>query len=230
MPGEKFQAAGRLTAKAAKLWGTGTRCASEDRVGRLRSVRANRLEHARVLPGDELICDAIASLTHAVTIRRPRKDVWPWLVQMGAGSRGGWYSYDFIDNGRRPSADAVEPGLQAVTVGTLFPAMPGATDGFHVLQLQRDRYLVLGWRPAAGAPPIMTWAFVLEDWPNFSTRLLVRARGASAYPFYGLPRWIGEPVIRLGHFVMERQQLLTIASRVESQPRDANRLVRRPAA
>jgi hypothetical protein len=195
-----------------------------------RSVRANHLERARVLPGDELIQDTIASLTHAVTIRRPRKDVWPWLVQMGAGSRAGWYSYDFIDNGRHPSAEAVDPGLQGVTVGTLFPAMPDATDGFHVLQLQRDHYLVLGWRPAPDAPPIMTWAFVLEDWPNFSTRLIVRARGSHAYPFYGLPRWIGEPVIRFGHFVMERKQLLTIASRVESQPRDTSQLVRRTAA
>ena len=33
-----------------------------------------------------------------------RHEVWPWLVQMGAGSRAGWYSYDFLDNGRRPSA------------------------------------------------------------------------------------------------------------------------------
>jgi hypothetical protein len=203
---------------------------STDCVGTFRGVRASRLERARVLPGDELIREAIASLTHAVTIRRPRTEVWPWLVQMGAGSRAGWYSYDFIDNGRSPSADAIEPDLRAVTIGTLFPAVPGATDGFHVLQLQRDHHLVLGWRSAPDAPPIMTWAFVLQDWPNFSTRLIVRARGSRAYPFYGLPRWIGIPVIGFGHYVMQRKQLLTIASRVESRPRGANRLVRRTAA
>jgi hypothetical protein len=203
---------------------------STDCVGTFRRVRASRLERARVLPGDELIREAVAALTHAVTIRRPRAEVWPWLVQMGAGSRAGWYSYDFIDNGRRLSADTIEPGLQAITIGTLFPAVPGATDGFHVLQLQRDHHLVLGWRPAPDAPPIMTWAFVLQDWPNFSTRLIVRARGSRAYPFYGLPRWMGMPVIGFGHFVMQRKQLLTIASRVESQPRDANRPVRKAAA
>ena len=93
------------------------------------SVRARPLERARALPGDELIPESIASLTHAITIQRAPHDVWPWLVQMGAGSRAGWYSYDFIDNGRRPSADRIVPVLQTVAVGDLCPAVPGATDG-----------------------------------------------------------------------------------------------------
>lgn len=52
-----------------------------------RSVRASLEERMRPLPGDELIAEPIASLNRAVTIRRPRHDVCPWLVQMGAGSR-----------------------------------------------------------------------------------------------------------------------------------------------
>src|SRR5919109_907787 len=67
-----------------------------------RSVRATREEKAHPLPGDELIPDAIGSLTHAVTIRSGPHEVWPWLVQMGAGTRAGWYSYDVLDNGGRP--------------------------------------------------------------------------------------------------------------------------------
>jgi hypothetical protein len=51
------------------------------------------------LTGDELIMLSIGTLTHAITIRRSPGDVWPWLVQMGAG-RAGWHSYDFLDNGR----------------------------------------------------------------------------------------------------------------------------------
>ena len=82
---------------------------------------------------DELIPEAITSLTHAVTIRRPRQDVWPGLAQMGAGNRAGRYSYDFIDNGRQRSADRIVPDLQTIAVGALFPAVPGATDGFQVL-------------------------------------------------------------------------------------------------
>ena len=103
-----------------------------------RSVRATDLERTRGLPGDELIAEPIGTLTHAITIRRPAREVWPWLVQMGAGSRAGWYSYDIIDNGRQRSAGRIVAELQHIGVGTLFPAVPGATDGFHVLA-DRDR-------------------------------------------------------------------------------------------
>lgn len=181
-----------------------------------RSVRASDQERLRPLPGDELIPEPIASLTHATTILRPPRDVWPWLVQMGAGVRAGWYSYDFIDNGRHRSADRIVPRLQAIAVGALFPAAPGVTDGFHVLEFESVRYLVLGWRSEPNAAPIMTWAFVLEERPGGHTRLIVRARGGRGYPFYGLPPWIGMPFIRFGHAIMERRQLLGIAARVES--------------
>jgi len=192
------------------------------------SVRANRDEKTRTLPGDELISQPIASLTYAVTIQRPPHNVWPWLVQMGAGNRAGWYSYDFIDNGRRPSADRIVPALQTVAVGDLFPATPGATDGFHVLARETARHLVLGWRPAPGATPIMTWAFILEWRTDTTTRLIVRARGGREYPFYGLPPWLGKPLIRFGHYVMQRKQLLGIAARAES--REPSRTVARTEA
>jgi hypothetical protein len=179
-----------------------------------RSVRATPLEQTRRLAGDELIQDPIASITHAITIHCPRRDVWPWIAQMGAG-RAGWYSYDFLDNGRRRSAERILPEMQHVAIGTLFPASPGAIDGFHVLQIETGRSLVLGWVPAKGSAPIMTWAFALEDADEGSTRLVTRARGSHDYPFYGLPRALGEPCIRIVHFVMERKQLLGIASRAE---------------
>ncbi len=89
-----------------------------------RSVRATREEKTRALPGDERIPEAIDTLTHGVTIRRPPRDVWPWLVQMGAGSRAGWYSYDWLDNGRQPSAMRIVPELQHPTVGLSFPRCP----------------------------------------------------------------------------------------------------------
>ena len=195
-----------------------------------RSVRATDLERARVLPGDDLIPEPIGTLTHAITIRRLSREVWPWLAQMGAGSRAGWYSYDIIDNGRRRSAARIAEELQHIAVGTLFPAVPGATDGFHVLQLETGRSLVLGWRPAPNASPIMTWAFVLEGVNEDSTRLVVRARGSGGYPFYGLPPSIGMPFVRFGHFIMQRKQLLGIASRVESRHSIGNNTTRSEAA
>ena len=141
-----------------------------------RSVRASRTERTRPLPGDDLIPEPIASLTHAITIRRSPRDVWPWLVQMGAGNRAGWYSYDFIDNDRHRSADRIVPDLQTIAVGALFPAAPGMVDGFHVVDFDYARCLVLGWRTRTERRADRDVGIVLEERPNGNTRLIVRAR------------------------------------------------------
>jgi len=59
-------------------------------------------------PGGEFIPDGVRSSTMAVTIEAPPASVWPWLVQMGY-DRAGWYSWDRLDNGGRPSAREVHP-------------------------------------------------------------------------------------------------------------------------
>jgi hypothetical protein len=182
---------------------------------RWRSVRADRHEHSRPLPGDGLIRNPLGALTHAITIGRAPQDVWPWLIQMGAGSRAGWYSYDFLDNHRRSSATDLVPELQNIAIGTVFPALPRVTEGFIVLAFEPYRSLILGW-PNPGGEPLVTWAFVLEGRGDDSTRLIVRARGAQGYRFHGLPLWISKPLARLVHFLMQRKQLLGIARRVES--------------
>jgi uncharacterized protein YndB with AHSA1/START domain len=185
----------------------------------LRSVQASPSERDRRLPGDELLPRAASSFTHAVTVRRPPREVWPWLVQMGAG-RAGWYSYDFIDNGRQPSARRIVPELQRVEMGQIFPAMPGVTAGFTVLRVEPERSLVLGWVPQPGGPPMTTWAFVVEEKEAGSTRLIVRARGGADYrPPFGLPRWTVSTLVPWGHAIMQRKQLLGIARRVEAWPR-----------
>jgi hypothetical protein len=182
---------------------------------RYRSVRASRGERWRSLPGDDLIPAAQGMLTHAITIRRPRSEVWPWLVQMGAG-RAGWYSYDFVDNGWQHSAERLVPKLQHIAVGDVFPALPQLTEGFVVLQYQPERYLVLGW-PSPAGPPITTWAFVLEEPEPGCTRLIVRSRADTGYrPPFGLPKWTVKTLVPLGHAVMQRKQLLGIARRAEA--------------
>jgi menaquinone-dependent protoporphyrinogen oxidase len=194
----------------------------------LRSVRTTREERTRRLPGDRLIDQSMATLTHAITIEADRDEVWPWLVQMGAGTRGGWYSYDRLDNGGARSADRIIPALQMISVGTLFPALPGATDGFHVLQHAPGRSLVLGWREGDGEP-LVTWAFALKHIVSARTRLIVRVRAVPDYSFRGLPRWLGLPIIRVVHWVMQRKQLLGIARRAESHQR-ARRALEREVA
>jgi hypothetical protein len=173
-------------------------------------------ERALRLAGDDLIPEPIGSVNHAITIRRPPRDVWPWLVQMGAG-RAGWYAYDFIDNGGHPSAKRILPEYQKITVGEILPAVPNATDVFVVAQYEPERSLVLAWRLPTGRYQT-TWAFFLEPYREGQTRLIVRGRVAAGYRPYGLPQWIALPLGRTAHFIMERKQMLGIARRAESLP------------
>jgi hypothetical protein len=181
----------------------------------IRSVRATRDERVRPFPGDELIPYAIDTLTHGVTIRRAPRDVWPWLAQMGAGTRAGWYSYDRLDNGGEPSATRIVPELQHPVVGTIFPALPGVTQGFTVLAIEPERMLVLGW-PAPDGISEVTWTFVLDDVSPGATRLLVRVRGGPGYRFHRLPLPLTRLAVRIVHLLMQRKQLLGIAKRAET--------------
>ena len=178
------------------------------------------------LPGDDLIAHPLASLTHAITIRCTPEAVWPWLAQMGAG-RAGWYSYDAIDNGGKPSARRIVPELQTIEVGYLFPWLPGASEGFILMACAPGSFLVLG-APVVDGYPVVTWAFVLERQTPHTTRLIVRARASRRYRFHGLPEWVALGLMCPGHFLMQRKQLLGIARRAGSQTRTATaRMVRR---
>jgi len=182
-----------------------------------RSVRAEPSEWGRNLPGDEFIPEPIGTVMHAITIRRSPHDVWPWLAQMGSG-RAGWYAYDFIDNGRHPSAERIIPEFQNIGVGTVLPALPGIKDAFVVIRCEPEHDLVLSWRSASGTY-LTTWAFVLEEPKPGLTRLLVRGRVGPGYRPYGLPLWVIKLTAPLAHFIMERKQLLGIARRAEARTR-----------
>jgi membrane protease YdiL (CAAX protease family) len=194
-----------------------------------RSVRATREEKMRACPGDERIPHAIDTLTHGVTIRRPRRDVWPWLLQMGAGSRAGWYSYDWLDNKRQPSASRILLELQHPAIGSIFPALPGVTDGFTLLAIEPERVLMLGWVAPDGTLQV-TWTFVLDELPPGVTRLLVRARGGPGYRFHGLPLPLTRLVVRVVHFIMQRKQLLGITWRAETRTDDRGAITERSVA
>ena len=171
-------------------------------------------EATRHLPGDELIAQPLASLTHAITIHTAPRAVWPWLAQMGAG-RGGWYSYDRVDNGGQPSVACVVAELQQLTPGMIFPAVPGAIDGFTLASFDPEHSLVLGWR-APDRSWLVTWAFVLHELHDGSTRLVVRVRGGTGYEFHGLPWPVARVVVPVVHFFMQRKQLLGLAARAEA--------------
>jgi len=166
------------------------------------------------LPGDDLIANADLTATRAITVRASADEVWPWIAQLGQG-RGGFYSYDFLENlvgCDIHSADRIAPEWQDVGIGDEVRLAPQV--GLVVAMLERGRSLVLrGGIPMGNtAPPYdFTWAFVLRDEPDGTTRLLVRERYAYTRPW---ARLIVEPAEAVS-FVMSQKMLRGIKDRAE---------------
>jgi len=159
------------------------------------------------MPGDDLVPDAKVRWSHAITVSAPPEEIWPWLIQMGC-RRGGWYSYDGLDNGGLPSAERIVPELQQVRVGDVFPMAPKAKDTFVVRLVDPERALVLG--DAAGG---MVWEFVLEPIDERTTRIVTRVR--ATYEGLGFGLFL-KAVWHPTHFAMERRQLLNLRQHIET--------------
>lgn len=171
-----------------------------------------------MFPGDELLPGARAQATHAIDIDAPPERVWPWLVQMGRG-RGGWYSWDLLDNGGVRSADRIVPALQTLAVGDFLAMDAKGSAGASVLLLDPARALVLGdssllpgRRKPASTAPRATWAFSLEPTGDHGTHLAVRVRAEYAP---SLAAELVRRVVTVLHDVMERKQLRTIKHHAE---------------
>ena len=82
----------------------------------LRNAGVTHHERQRALPGDELVPGAGRPCTMATTVDAPPSQVWQWLVQMGC-DRGGFYSFDRLDNGGTPSVEEIRPEWQTLKAG-----------------------------------------------------------------------------------------------------------------
>jgi hypothetical protein len=166
------------------------------------------------LTGDELIPHPDLSATRAIAVRSSADRVWPWIAQLGQG-RGGFYSYDFLENLAGcdiHSAERIVPDWQDVRVGD--EVKLSSEVALEVAVLEPARALVLrGGVPMGKTPPPydFSWAFVLRQQPDGQTRLLVRER-------YGYTKWwallLVEPV-QVVSFLMTQKMLRGIRDRAE---------------
>src|ERR1700676_1788586 len=81
---------------------------------------ASSYELRRPMPGDDIVREPGFNATRAISVAASPEAIWPWIVQIGFG-RGGWYSYDLLDNLGRGSAESLVPALQHIEVGDLVP-------------------------------------------------------------------------------------------------------------
>jgi hypothetical protein len=171
-------------------------------------------ERGVTLDGDDLLPNPDLVATRAITVHALADQVWPWIAQLGQG-RGGFYSYDALENlvgCDIHSADRVVPEWQDLKVGDQVHLHPEVELGVAVVEPCRAQVLRGGVPMGAVPPPYdFTWAFVVGEQPDGTTRLLVRER----YTY--TQRWapfLVEPVAVVA-FVMSQRMLRGIRDRAE---------------
>jgi hypothetical protein len=146
--------------------------------------------------------------------------------------RAGWYSWDRLDNGGRPSADRIHSEWQQVAVGDRWLSMPSGRSWFEVAALDPERFLGLRaplrldgrpFDPAGPRPRFYSdssWGFVLNDLPRSRTRVVVSGY-ASSHP--RALTAIGDFLFwEPAHWIMQTRQLTSLKRRAEcpSAPTD----------
>jgi hypothetical protein len=169
------------------------------------------------LPGDDLVDPVDLQATRAITVHVPAERVWPWIAQMGQG-RGGLYSYDAVEEllgCDMHSAGRIVAEWQDVAAGDPFRLHPDVA--LEVALVEPGRALVVRGAvqmTEGSAPPFeFGWAFVLDERPDGSTRLLIRERYRYTRPWTPL---LVEPVEAVS-FVMTQKMIRGIRDRAEGR-------------
>ena len=167
----------------------------------------------------------------AITIDAPTSIVWSYLVQMGV-DRGGWYSWDNLDNWGRISTDRVHPEWQEVKAGDHFFSIPDRSQWWEVAALEPERFLALRasvdlrMRPfdphdPSSKPRHYTdsiWGFQLIPLSGNRTRLIVSG-------YWDLqPRWLQPSMSILllepSHWIMQMRQFKKLKRFAERDARE----------
>jgi hypothetical protein len=183
------------------------------------------------LPGDGFTAEPAEQVTRAITIEARPEDVWPWIVQIGA-DRGGFYSYDGLENlfGLDiHSSHGIVPAWQHRSIGDLVYGDRRGRGGWFVMEVTPGEALVMKTANLRSGQPLgrdeppafweFTWAFVLQDRGDGTTRLVVRERVAFGKRVSAILLSPLGPV----SFVMTRKMMRTIKARAEAGPVGAPR-------
>ena len=142
-----------------------------------------------------------------------------------AGDRGGWYSWDRLDNAGRPSARNVHPEWQDLALGDYvkyWTRRRGPVDAWQVAALEPNRFLGLrglsdlrgrSLDPEQPRPSAYTeglWGFLLNELPGGRTRL-VSAAIKSVRPRWLFVSWLYLPVV----WIMQARMLAVLKRNIE---------------
>lgn len=167
-------------------------------------------EIAATFPGDELVVNPASFVNRAVTIHARPEQIYPWIVQLGAG-KGGYYSYTWLEtyllNCPLVNADRIHTEWQDLKVGDevrMCPQQSGPPP-YIVAMMKPDQAVVLGHQESGKWVDL--WQFVILPQADGTSRLILRTRTMAVGGFWD--------VIHPGIFVMERGLLLGVRDRAE---------------
>ena len=157
-------------------------------------------ERGESFPCDGRCAAPDAVLFRGVTIAAPQALVFRWLCQLRAAP----YSYDWLDNGGRPSPAALTPGLDRLASGQAVMTI------FELADFEPGRSLTVVNRPRGGARPVFgeVWvSYVVRPGPSGACRLLAKLLVRYPNSLLGAAMRL---VLPLGDLLMMRRQLLNL--------------------
>ena len=187
-----FVALGLLGGSALLRWGTRWESTSGER--------------ASEMPGDEYLEGdrrARVAMTRAISISARPERVWPWISQLGRGA--GWYSVDWLDNGRKASAWHIVSWIPE-------PRLGDATAVGYLRHIDTGRSLAW-WLDGArflGSPARLVTCFGIHR-EGQGTRLVSRISADTTGPVAHITLL----VFRVIDSIMVRAQLIGLRDRVE---------------
>jgi hypothetical protein len=152
-------------------------------------------ERAAEYPCDALLPDATDILFRAVDVNAPPAVIFRWLCQLRAAP----YSYDWLDNGGRPSPRELTPHLDELECGQTVMTI------FELVAFERDSHLTLALARRRSQRLFGELALSYVVRPR---RVVVKLRLKAA------SRWRGH-ALAWGDLVMMRKQLLTLKALME---------------
>ncbi len=140
----------------------------------LLGVRPTPAERLAVLPGDDLVPDAVVVMDRAFDLPATPSAVWPWIAQLGKG-RAGWYFPRWVESvipARRRGLRRVDPDLAHLRPGQVIPDWGGPEATFEVVVHEPPHLLV--HRSTRGRVRI-SWTIVARA-DGTGTRMHLRLR------------------------------------------------------
>jgi hypothetical protein len=210
MPGGSNEVKGRWLFGAAVASGL---VAAYIGIVRPRQMRwgATPEEATRTLPYDDLVPNPTWSSTRVVTVDATPEQIWPWLVQVGWG-RAGYYGYDWVDNGGKPSAWEIMPEHQHLEKGTKFPMSPWTA--MYCRDFEKPRWMLLRMgKDDGGASDIGSFLYYLDPVDEHRTRLMIRMR--DKYRWFYPPVLAMQLAVDVGDIFFQWKHLVGIKARAE---------------